>query len=111
MLIHGITVILHEKTQTGKDAIGSPIYEVSRVAVDNVLVGQPVGDEIITNTDINGKKIEYMLGIPKGDAHKWEDSIVEFFGKKFETFGPVIEGIEDLIPGDWHKKIAVGRYD
>ena len=111
MLIHGITVILHEKTQTGKDSIGSPIYEVSPVAVNNVLVGQPVGDEIISNTDLHGKKAEYMLGIPKGDTHNWEDSDVEFFGKKYKTFGPVIEGIEDMIPLEWHKKIAVSRYD
>ena len=79
MLIHGITVTLHEKTQTGKDAIGSPIYEVSRVAVDNVLVGQPVGDELISANDLQGKKIEYMLGIPKGVTHEWEDSVVEIF--------------------------------
>ena len=111
MLIHGITIILHQKTQTGTDAIGSPIYEVSRVAVDNVLVGQPTGDEIVSNTDLKGKKAEYMLGIPKGDTHDWEDTVVEFFGKEFRTFGPLIEGIENLAPLEWHKKIAVGRYE
>ena len=111
MLIHGITVILHEKTLTGKDVIGSPIYSVSRVAVEKVLVGQPVGDELISTNDLQGKKIEYMLGIPKGDTHEWEDSVVEIFGKEFKTFGPVIQGIEDMIPLEWHKKIAVGRYE
>ena len=47
---------------------------------------------------------------PKGDAHDWENATVEFFGKKFRTYGSVTHGIEDLIPLLWNKKVKVERY-
>ena len=52
-----------------------------------------------------------MLGLPKGDSHVWEDTEVEFFGKKFKTFGSTIEGIEANIPTPWHKKVRVAKYE
>ena len=107
MHIKGITVTLHEKTQTGSDAFGVPIYTEIPAKIDNVLVAPVSGDEIINDLDLYGKKAVYQLGIPKGDAHNWEDSIVEFFGQSFKTYGPALEGIDDMIPLAWNKKIKV----
>ena len=113
----GITVTLHVKTQkvVGStpvfDAFNNPVYTDSTVTVNNVLVGQPTTDEVTTSIDLYGKKIEYMLGLPKGDTHVWEDTEVEFFGKKFKTFGSTIEGIEANIPTPWHKKVRVAKYE
>ena len=53
--------------------------------------------------------LEYMLGIPKGDTHNWEDTIVEFWGGRYRTFGMTIQGIEANIPTPWHKKVRVER--
>ena len=106
----GTTVILHERTQTGTDAFNDPIYTSTPVPVQNVLVGQPTTDEITSSIDLYGKKIEYMLGIPKGDAHDWEDTTVEIFGQPYHTFGATIQGIEANIPTPWHKKVRVCRY-
>ena len=50
------------------------------------------------------------MAIPKGDAHDWEDTVVEFFGEKWRTFGFQVEGIEDMIPLYWNKTIKVERY-
>lgn len=47
------------------------------------------------------------MGIPKGDTHDWEDVIVEFWGKRWRQYGRIIQGIEDLVPLDWNKKITV----
>ena len=105
----GVSVILHIKTQTGVDAFNNPVYADSTETVENVLIGQPTTEEIDSTLSLYGKKIDYMLGIPKGDAHNWEDTIVEFWGNRYRTFGMTIQGIEANIPTPWHKKIRVER--
>lgn len=107
----GITVVLYNKMVTGYDSFNNPIYTETSTEVDNVLVGQPSTDDVLASTNLYGKQIEYMVGIPKGDSHNWEDSVVEFFGKKYRTFGNVIQGIEANVPTPWHKKIRVERYE
>lgn len=109
--ITGQSVILHVKKQTGTDAFLHPVYETEKVTVENVLIGQPSTDEITASTDLYGKVIAYTLGIPKGDAHEWKDTFVEFFGKTFHTIGFPIEGIEANIPLRWHKKVMVEAYE
>lgn len=107
MLIKGISVKLYEKVQTGTDAFGTPIYTETPATVDNVLVAPVSSDEIINDLDLYGKKAVYQLGIPKSDTHNWEDSTVEFFGQTFKTYGAITEGIDDMIPLAWNKKIKV----
>lgn len=111
MMIKGMPVTLYEKVQTGTDDFGAPTYEETPVIVENVLVGQPSSTEIIDEINISGKKLVYTLGIPKGDDHSWEDSVVEFFGRKYKTFGLPLEGIPELIPLQWHKQIKVEVYE
>lgn len=106
----GITVVLHEKTQTGTDSFNNQVFTENTVSVDNVLVGEPTADDVITSTNVYGKQIVYMLGIPKGDTHNWENAEVEFFGNRYRTFGHLIQGIEANVPTMWHKKIRVERY-
>lgn len=110
-LIKGIDVILYEKREAGKDGFGSPIYEVVQEVVENVLVGSPSAEESINELNLSGKRIAFVLGIPKGDNHNWEDAEVAFFGKRFKTFGGVMQGIEELVPMDWHKKVKVELYE
>lgn len=105
----GVSVILHIKTQTGVDAFNNPVFADATETVDNVLIGQPTTEEIDSTLSLYGKKIDYMLGIPKGDTHNWEDTIVEFWGNRYRTFGMTIQGIEANIPTPWHKKIRVER--
>ena len=105
----GATVVLHVRTQTGVDSFNAPIFSETTETVDNVLIGQPTTEEIDSTLSLYGKKIEYMLGIPKGDTHNWEDTIVEFCGKRYRTFGMTIQGIEANIPTPWHKKVRVER--
>ena len=108
--MRGITVTLYQKTQTGADPFGAPIYTETPVTVDNVLVGEPSTADITTSTDLFGKRIDFVLGIPKGDTHDWTDCRVEWTDArgntvKAETFGFPITGIEYLVPTAWHAKV------
>jgi len=51
------------------------------------------------------------LAIPKGDTNIWEDQEVRFFGERFRVFGKPLQGIDDLIPLEWNKKVTVERYE
>lgn len=106
----GASVKLYVQTANGTDSFGNEKFTESYVTVDNVLIGQPSTDDITSSIELYGKKIEYMLGIPKGDTHNWEDTVVEFFGHKYRTFGHTIQGIEENIPTPWHKKVRVERF-
>ena len=59
---------------------------------------------------MHGKRLAYVLGIPKGDSNTWTDTEVEFFGEKFKTYGEPTQGIDHLIPLSWNKKVKVERY-
>ena len=111
--LHGITVSLAVKTQDGTDPFGRPIYKETAVNVDNVLVGQPTAEDINNALQLYGKHARYMLAIPKGDTHVWEDTTVTLpapFAGTYRTIGYAVAGIEDLVPLAWNKKIAVEVY-
>ena len=108
--IKGIPILLYDRVEVGQDPFGAPIYEDKAITVENVLVSPTSTDDMVNQLNITGKKAVYTLGIPKGDTHNWEDKEVEFFGQKFKTFGFTTQGIEELIPLDWNKKVMVERY-
>jgi len=109
--MHGISIILYEKTEAGTDPFGKPIYTEAPLVVENVLIGEPSSEDIVDALNLYGKRVAYTLGIPKGDLHTWEDSTVEFFGQRFRTIGFPTQGIEELIPLAWNKKVKVERYE
>lgn len=109
-MIKGITVTLRVKTKVGEDPFRAPIYEYKEVDVENVLVAPSSTDDIVTMQNLTGKKAVYTLAIPKGDTHIWEDTTVKFFGHEWRTLGFPIEGVEELIPLKWNKKVMVERY-
>ena len=108
--LKGITVTLINKKEIGKDPFNSPIYEDVEVEVDNVLVSPTSSDDVINRLTLTGKKAVYTLAIPKGDTNIWENQEVHFFGERWRVFGIPLQGIEELIPLDWNKKVMVERY-
>lgn len=108
--IKGITVTLIGKSETGKDPFGNPICEDSEIQVSNVLVSPTTTDDIVNQLNLTGKKAVYTLAIPKGDTNVWEDQEVRFFNERWRVFGMVTQGIEELMPLDWNKKVMVERY-
>lgn len=116
--IKGTTVTLYTERITGRDEFNTPIKELIPETVENVLIGEPSTDDITSSVSIYGKKITYMLAIPKGDTHDWVNKIVEWtdsYGKihKCLTFGYPITGIEANIPAvmPWHMKVRAISYE
>lgn len=115
-MIHGQVVTLYKRAKTGTDAFNAPIYSETAVTVDNVLIGEPSTDEVATSTEQYGKKLLFMLGIPKGDTHDWTDVKVSWTAPNgatvtCKTFGYPIMGVEANIPGPWHMKVRCGAYE
>ncbi len=110
-MIEGMTVTLWNKTQTGSNDFGEPIYSWTSKQVEDVLVSSPSAQEVTDTLSLTGRKIEYILGIPKGNEDNWENQIVDFFGHRFMTFGIPEQGIEANIPLRWHKKVKCERYE
>lgn len=112
MPIHGITITLYERAETGtRDSLNRPKYEIREMPVDNVLI-QPLSEQEITDTlNLTGKKAVYRLFLPKGDNHTWADRKVSFWGQDWRVVGDSQEYIEDLVPLDWNKIIRVEKID
>lgn len=109
--LRGISIILYTKNKVGEDEFGAPVYEELPEVVNDVLVGEPEGSDVTDTLNLTGKRLAYTLAIPKGDTHEWRDRKVEFFGRKFRTFGEPVEGIEGMIPLRWNKKVKVESYE
>ena len=109
-LIQGITVKLYERVQSGLDEFYCPVYEESPVDVENVLVAPVSVTDIPEPNATEQKKAVYEIAIPKGDTHAWEDCRVDFFGQSWKVVGHAEEGIESMIPLEWHRKYMVERY-
>ncbi len=109
--IKGTTVTLISNREVGRDPFDNPIFEDVEIAVDNVLVKPTSSDDVVNNKDLTGRTAVYTLAIPKGDTNTWENQEVRFFGKRWRVFGIPLQGIEELIPLDWNKKVMVERYE
>lgn len=113
--MRGTTVVLYTQTLTGYDAFNAPVYSEVAESVKDVLIGEPSTDDVITSTQLYGKTLVCMLGIPKGDTHDWTDKKVSWTDASgtvhtFKTFGFPIMGIEANIPTRWHKKVRCAEY-
>ena len=114
-MICGIDVTLYEVTQDGVDDFNKPILEETPVTVPNVVVAPASSTDVLSTTQIYGKKAVYQLFIPKGDAHQWEDRIVSFTVSnvffKGRVFGYMDAYIESMVPLEWNQRVWVGQYE
>lgn len=110
-LIRGQTVYIHVRTETGRDALNRPVYADLVEPVENVLIAplSQTGEEILSEISLSGKKVGYLLAIPKGDLHDWEDTLVDFWGHTWQTSGYSTQGMDHQIPLAWNRKVVVER--
>ncbi len=110
-MIKGITVTLTQKVKSGVDGFNNPIYREDEVSVTNVLVTPSTSEDIVDTLNRTGKKAVYTLCIPKGDTHDWENTSVQFNGKKYQTIGQVKRYIDENVPLKWNDQIQVSNYE
>lgn len=112
-MIHGITIQLLRRAQTGVDDYGSPVFDETAVTVPGVLVGEPVTSESPSTLDPIGRRVQYTMALPKGDSNEWEGNRVilpEPFAGTFRVIGLPTAGIEANIPLRWNKKVLIERW-
>lgn len=106
----GTTVQLVVETITSYDPFGNPVVKEETVDVADVLVGQPSTDDVTSSIQLYGKRIDYVLGIPKGDTHNWTDAKVYIWGDAYQVIGYPQTGIQENIPLRWGQNVKVQRY-
>lgn len=108
----GISVVLYNRTQSGEDALNHPTYTETATTVDNVLVAPLSSSELTETYSLTGRRAEYQLAIPKTDTNEWTaGKKVSFFGTDWRIIAMPEQGIDDLIPLSWNKKVKVERYE
>lgn len=110
-IIKGQVVKLHEKTIIGHDPFGAELYSEQIIDVDNVICEPASNDDVLSELQMTGKHVVYILHIPKGDTHNWKDSVIEFNGDTWKTFGDCLVWDETMTPLEWNKKVKVERYE
>ena len=94
------------------DPFGAPeIADGHWIDVDNVLYGEPSTEDVTNTLNLYGKRVAYVLAIPKGDTHKWTDTLVRLPDGVYRTIGFPTHGIDELMPLAWNMKVKVERYD
>lgn len=110
-MIKGISVTLLSREIVGETSFKEPIYQDKEIEVKNVLIAPASSDDVPSNIDFDGIHTVYTLAIPKGDKNNWTNQKVRFFGKVWDVVGEPVEGIEELIPLSWNRKVTVERYE
>lgn len=106
-MIKGMTVILIDKKEVGRDGFDVPVYKEIPIEVENVLIAPLSDEEVLDTLNLTGRKAKYQLAIPKWDTHEWECREVEFFGERWRVIGKPIKGQDELIPLLWNQKVKV----
>lgn len=112
-MIKGIPITLYETVVTGQDAFGADIEEEVPVTINNVVIGQPSSEDIISEINVSGKHVAYNLALPANDTHEWENKTVEFYGRKWRTIGIPTQFIDGFMGAGWpwNKQIRVEKYE
>ena len=110
-MIKGETVTLIQKKIAGKNEFDEPLTVCDVATVDNVLLGQPTSEQAIEDLNLYGKRIAYVLGIPKEDKHNWKDCEVIIKGQRFRSYGFPLTQTDANVPGMWNTQVKVEAYE
>lgn len=112
--LKGVAVTLYEKTNGGVDDFNAPIFVETEVTVNNVLVEPAANDAVVSELDLNGKHIAYVLHIPKGDTHIWTNTKVKLpspWNVTLKTYGDCLIYDPNQTPLEWNKKVKTELYE
>lgn len=110
-MIRGEDVLLKVIKVTGEDEFHEPVLEETWENISNVLIGSPSTDQIVNDLTLHGKKLLFVLGIPKGDAHNWKDAEVKIRGELYKTYGNPLTQTTENTPTPWNTQVKVAMYE
>ena len=112
-MIKGIPITLYENIVIGQDDFGADIVEETATTIENVVIGQPTSEDIISEISVSGKHVAYNLAIPADDNHNWEHATVEFYGKRWRVIGIPTQFMDRFMGADWpwNKQVRVEAYE
>lgn len=114
-MIKGRTITLIEAIDTGEvDEFNAPIFEHIETTVENVIIQPAVNDDVVSEYELHGKHLEYILHIPKGDNHNWEDAIIilpDPWNKTVRAYGDSMLYDADMTPLKWNRAVKVEKYE
>lgn len=109
--MRGETVILISRKPIGHDPFGAETYEEEEIKVDDVLIGNPGTDDVVSDLNLYGKRLVFVLGIPKTDSHDWKDKTIIIRGQRFRTYGFPLTQTMANVPGRWNTQVKVECYE
>lgn len=112
--IKGNTVTLVTYTENGEDDFGHAIRVATTVEVPNVLIEPASNDAIVSEMELYGKRIAYVLHIPKSDSNNWKDAEVILpapWNVTLKTYGDALVYAPHLAPLAWNKKVKAELYE
>lgn len=113
-LIKGVTVTLIVREDGGVDDFNAPVFVDSEVTVDNVLIQPATNEDVVSDNDLYGKHLAFILHIPKGDTHEWRDTFVKLpepWNVTVRTYGDCMIYDPNLTPLQWNKQVKVEIYE
>ena len=110
-MLKGITIQLFVRGEI-TDPFGAPeIADGHWIDVDNVLYGEPSTEDVTNTLNLYGKRVAYVLAIPKGDTHKWTDTLVRLPDGVYRNIRFPTHGIDELMQLAWNMKVKGEGYD
>lgn len=108
-----VSVTLYEKTPAGKDEFNRERYTETPVVIDGVVVGRPDSGDILSEVNLSGKTVSYVLSLPAGDDHDWVNARVDFYGRKWRTIGIPTQFTDGFMGADfpWNKQVKVESFN
>jgi hypothetical protein len=110
-LIHGETVILETKEETGKDGLNNPVWTTSEAVVPNVLVVPGPRADLIESNRPDGKIVKYTLHFPKTFTGDLKGCRVKVRGKWCLVVGAPDRYTPENTPGEWNMPAEVEATD
>ena len=110
--MRGETVTVIRRVQTGINEGNNPVYETKEEPVENVLVGQPNGENADDSNRPDGIQIDATLYFPRtyaGGPLRGQTVIVR--GSKYRVVGDPFPIDGGMTPTDWNMTVPVTRSD
>lgn len=109
--MHGETVVVVTRTETGRGPGNTPVWAESETTVDNVLVVPGPRADVLEPNRPMGVDVVFTLHFPKTVTGSLRGCRVRVRGETFHVVGDPRAYQDNLTPGEWNRPVEVERRD